>query len=522
MFIDVSIQTVVTLLFSYYIYIQNENTSEIDVVHIILYYITMDSIYSSCFFIKNFLIGHKEQARTKQNKDYEKTILDNLNKLYKLDLLERYIYYILLSGSVRLLKQMIWKSNIYIDLALTCSSLFFTAPYIMNICYQNLYLFRYIEEEKKKFAITVTCKQLSNIINFLSESYLKYNPDIKFHELVPLFENYSKNMSNVTSFFKQFLIISLVTYFRKNTGKLYKKVITIIYNYHTGDLLHSIDIESARFKFKQIVTYRRWKKLLDTDILQSIIYLYTFQEDNNLDVIWDSISLFNYTTVKMFTIWTISSVVDQLVLVPILSLFFLFYERFHHIGNIDKRQYIIRLVSGMVYFTPNKYVLSAIICEYGYFLLFNRVMYSVYQYIYHKLKEVKDSLIHFKSGSNIFLISYIGYLLVTRHSELFSVYINGVLFSGYVILNANKRTDQISAIIISLFGYVNDFDIYHSLFLYGVCFISNNLYYTLYNKTKSTNINNILDIIQSYYGSTDVPSYIPVKQKQHLIFDEKL
>ena len=204
--VDILLQ--LSTLFPIFYLTQNYNS-------ILLLSITIDSIFSAIYFIKTF-ISEKEISI--------KEFLNHINQLYKVPLFDRYIYYVQLEFIYLVLRILFWNYRIwplyYILLITIC-------PIFLNQIYSNYLnkLFTFINNEKQKFVKTIICKQLAIIINTLSNLCINKDPKINHVELLFLFDDYDKTLTNFTDFIKSFLVISLIHYARKNSRKMYGQLI---------------------------------------------------------------------------------------------------------------------------------------------------------------------------------------------------------------------------------------------------------------------------------------------------------
>ncbi len=462
---------------------------------IILLSFVIDSLFSAIYFIKFFIL----------NESSHQELLTYINKLYKVDLINRYIYYLTLEIFYIIICNLFWNTNIiflYYFLLLTI------CPEILNyICHNYLYKYiNFIDIEKKKFMKVIICKQLASVINTLSMICIDKNSEINFNELLFLFDDYDKTVGDFLIFFKNFLIISLIHYARKKSNTIYSTLITYFYNYKTGELIESIDLETAKKRFSKVIFRREWKKLLSTEILQSIIYIYSLQNNSKIDYITIHVTKFNYTLIKMFTIWSIGSFIDKPYLLSLLSLFFLIYRKPFKIyfEKDSLYKYTFRLLASLIGIFFKNYFFLSFICEFGYAFTFNKIMNTIVLYIYHKFEKILHICIHFNKY-NIFLITIFIYIEVIKfiNQQFFIPYEYHILNYIFYLININNNYKRIVINLIIFVGILSNYDEYHIIYILGISYLcinidnyfSNNRDLALSILKKKININ----IIESYY-----------------------
>lgn len=481
-------------------------------VPIFLLSVSIDSIFSAFNFIKNFLLLNTSKQE----------LLTSSDSLYSLTLVNRYIYYIILEIQYKLICNLFWTDNIY---PLYYLLLISDSPIILNFIYREYLVNFYnkLDEEKYKFLKIIVCKHLSSIINTLSEICVDLKADINHSELLFLFDDYNKTLDNFLSFIKNFLIISFIHYTRKRSNVVYSKLIAYFYNYKTGQLIESIDLNTAKNRFREVIKGRKWEQLLNSDILQSIIYIYSLQEDAKFDYISIITTKFNYTIIKMFTIWTISSFFNKIYLAPLISLFLYIYRKPIRI-IFDKSQitkYIFRFIPlilyGMNILARNyyiNYILSlhafvSFLCEFGYILCFNKITNSIVNYLYTKIKNIINISTHFNKY-NLYLISIFIYIEILKLAEqnYYIFYQTELFIINFIffILNVSNIYKALIAFQILIFGSLSNYYYKHILFILFTNYLIINIqnYYknnkqiiVSYSSKKMDNAK----IIESYYSS---------------------
>jgi hypothetical protein len=483
---------------------------------------TIDSCFSAFNFIINFI-----------KKEYsDKEILSKMEDLYKIDILNRYIFYIFLEIIYLIFCGFLWNYPIkiiyYFLLTMIC-------PIILNYLYLKYFDFmiKLIENEKKKFIKIIICKQFAIAINIISEICIELNPKMKYYELVFMFEDYEKTKNNFINLLKRFLMISFIHYTKKSNYKIYGKLLAYFYNIRTGELIESIDLETAKKKFRNVIINRKWERLLNTDILQSIIYIYSLQENNDINYIELCVTKFNYMLIKMFTIWTLGEFFKNSYLIPILSIFFILYKKSMK-DIINKKliyNYIFRIIALILGYFYKNYFLISFICEFGYLIIFNKLMNGIFFYLYKKSKKFIKIFIHFNEY-NIYLISIILYIKILKilinycYILIIPEYI--LLNYFFIIININDLYKRISITILLIFGLISNYNDLHNLFMILIIYLIFNIK-KYYNNNKNVSIDIKINdmspvIIDSYHGYNDNNNNIKIdnfmKPSKPIIYDE--
>jgi len=448
---------------------------------ILLLSISIDSIFSALYFIKNLILNSNQS---------QKEFINNINQLYTTPLFDRYIFYLLLEITYIILKLLFWNYKI---LPLYYLLLLTTCPHLLNqICQIYLHkLFHFINLEKQKFIKTIISKQLSFIINTLSSLCIDKDPQINHVELLFLFDDYDKTLSNFTDFIKSFLIISLVHYARKNSRKMYGQLIKYFYSYKTGNIIESLDINTAKSRFSDVIINRKWDQLLNTEILQSIMYIYIFQESPKNDYVDIYLTKITYSILQMFSLWTISAFLELSPISPLLSIFYLIYKQYK-----EPYQYLFRIFAlSLCYFIPYHYLLISCICEFMYPLVFNRITNTILNYFYNKIIHISKICIH-NNSFNLFFISIFFYLkLLPNITTLILSFI-------FIILNIESNYKKFITLISFIFGSLSYYNCYHLLFIITILYLYINID-TYYGNKNISIITNKASIIESYYGNNN-------------------
>ena len=463
-------------------------------ISVLLLSITIDSIFSALVFIKLFILDDLSLE----------DLLTNLNKIYKIKPFNRYIYYLTLEFIYTYICYLLWcesfKYLYYFLVLITC-------PYILNKIYEKylLEMVKYIDYEKNKFLRMILCKQFAIIINTFSNIYINKNPNISFTELLYIIDDYDNMVNNFTTFLKNFFIISVIHYTRKKSNIVYSKLITYFYTYKTGNVFESIDYSTAKKKFSDVIINKKWDKLLDDDILHSIIYIYSLQENSNFDI-GVYIVKFNYMVIKMFTIWTIGSFFNNTIIIPFLSLFFTIYKKpFNTIFNLTHLyKYLFKISALILGLFVKDYFLISLICEFGYILIVNKIVGTIVQYMNEKFIKIYNVLTNYNKYNLfiIFIFSYIKLLKIISQYYDLNIIHYAINYSIFLIFINNNNWKYIIYNSIVLLGYLSKYQEIHLLFIITSLYIFLNLYHTHHN-----NKNISISILAEKMNSTTIEKY---------------
>lgn len=474
---------------------------------ILLFSITADSIFSAIKFLKIYLLNINKK---------EALILNN--SLYETSLINRYIYYFLLEATHKIFCLLLWRIDIHILYYILLLSI---CPMIFNyLCKHYLInLFNIIDNEKFKFYRVIICKQLASIINTLSIICIEVEANIKFTELLVIFDDYNKIIDDIIEFIKNFLIISLINYARRNTSPFYSKLIKYYYNYKTGKMIEkSININIAKERFRYVILHRKWKNLMNNEILQSIIYIYSIQDDGKLEYINKYINKINYIILKVCTIWSISMLIGYHPIAPILSILLYIYKK--PIDRKHRPQYLFRLLILALSFVIKNYFLISLLSEFGYIIFYNKMIKSIYIYLYEKIKKLFIICIQCNKY-NILLVSLfiiINIIKVLDINDYKYLVINYIFF----LINIENRYKNMIITEVIILGMLSNYHNIHLLFIIGINYISINLLH-FYGSTIDPFRKNIsINLIDSYYPKIEIKENVEInveKKFSNKLFD---
>jgi len=505
--------------------------------------VTVDSIYSALFFIRNYL-----------NKNLtESQIVEVSQSLYKVSVLDRYIYYLLSYISYVLFCGFFWMDdNIFIKYLMLIS----TVPPVLNHILKTK-VFMKITVKKENFVKLLISKQASFLIKLYSNAYLSKKIEIKHKEIYTSIGSYDDVMNYVSGVLKSTIVIILILYVKKASTSFYYGLLKYIYNYKSGDILSSITIVSAQKIIIEILENRRWADLLKPSVQNAIILLFQ-NRDEDANIIKIFMHEFNYRLIRMFSIWSLSSLFNNYILGPIGTVLLVLYrinktkEGFIKIKN-NKSMYVLTraaihgdeeglsfykkcytiyrysfieiffsLSSLLVGYLTRNYFLVAFTSQFAYPLIVNRFVYKIINSIYDEtIKSINKLYKRNKSYNLIFISNFlysllIGYILdlksfafvlfgfgynsisnpdIYRDAMLISLVLSSAL-SGFNILHMIHN----SLVVYLILGMINGNFVYDNIYLKSVILDNfNDLKRMIYKKELRKNLVNKNEISDNIF-----------------------
>lgn len=413
--------------------------------------VTLDSLFNAIHFMTTFININLSESQ----------IVTKSNSLYNGSLLDRYIYYSIVYGLYKIVCTFLWQANSF---HLYFVGLMTIIPFIINKILKSK-LFDIIREGKEYFVKVIISKILTIIIKFYSKIYLDKNANIKNSEILILLKDYRDTVNYFTDVIKNILFIFLLSYVKNYSTTLYYGIIKYIYNYKTGDLLDSYNVNSAKSYLTNIIDNRKWHELSKPNAYKAILYLYQINSDKT-DLINTIITQFNFSLVKMFTVWTISSIIGSVFIIPILSFAMLLFKKIMRKGDDDKfyKELFIMIISSGLCLINNSYILISFVSQFGTQLLFNKVTFIMIKIFYKKIKKIINIIINNNRDLTLSYIITIIYTIILKHLNMIdSQMIIGlnILFNIMVSIEIKK---QIIFSIILISTYISNYNIIHVIF----------------------------------------------------------
>ena len=204
----------------------------------------------------------------------------------------------------------------------------------------------------------------------------------------------------------------------------------------------------------------------------------------------------------MFTIWTLTGFFENIYTALTLSIFFIIVQTpiRELVNRIHFYKYLIILASTIVGLHLNSYLLLSFINEFGYFIIFNKVMLTIGQYLYTKTNRNIKILFHLNKH-NYFYIALLAYLTISY--QLPDFYYLMSLSYIFLLFALDDNYRRFTVLTIFPIGLITDYDVLHlSLSLLTYYFMFNIMDYN--NKPKKEKKELFqekldLNMIESYY-----------------------
>jgi hypothetical protein len=268
----------------------------------IKYLLFVDNIISSIVFLIYSVFNNTD--------DKISYILNNINNIYIISTIERYILYLI----IHILNYIL----LILNIDLTYLYLIFAIPLFQNYIFSFYKKYINIYYSYKELAIKyIISKQLLIYLTSLDNKIILYN-DYYVYSLIKCID-----IDYILNIFKSFLVINFMLFLR-NTNYIFYKILKLgLYNFLNINLtLFNYDI--AIIKINKIISNTNWKSLSDIDNTLALSILisknkWDFTQFINKSLFkytlftsyWSLISLFNYI---------ISSISNNYILLLFLTL----------------------------------------------------------------------------------------------------------------------------------------------------------------------------------------------------------
>lgn len=413
--------------------------------------LTTDSLISAIHFIRTFFSTNISDS----------IILDRASSLFKGSVLDRYIIYLLSYLFYCCFCWFFWVNDfspLYFFL------FFFTLPKIINRIVTSQF-YNKIREKKEEVVKIIIAKQFTMLIKFFGKTYIGRDVSVKSREILPLLRDYHASTDYFVGVFKNVGVILMLSYLKGYSPNFYYRMLKYVYNYKTGELIISYNIDSAKEMLNDIIDRKRWGELLKPNVYNAIILLYQINEEKT-DYIKHFVFGLNYNFIKMFTVWTIASLVNIPLVVPLISLFLIVYKKGKQFLKNDDDMFnlIILILGSIIGLITNSIFLTSFICQFGYGLVVNVITIGLLKIVLRKTKKRFISIT--KNNSDIFLSLISIYL----HSLIigYTVDLQSLLFMmlhGFYIAVTEPEIKKIVVLLAFLLtGALSDFAFLHMTF----------------------------------------------------------
>ena len=417
--------------------------------------ITLDSLLNAIYFIKIFINNNLSDSQ----------IVTEIGSIYTGTSLDRYIYYCLSYLFYKTVCTLLWVGDISILYFMIIITIL--PPILNKILTHKIFL--KIKEAKEMIVKIIIAKIFTKIIKFYSKLYLEREIKINYEEILILLKDYNETLNHFYSVLKNTLLILLLSYVKNYSSKTYYKLIKYVYNYKTGELINSYNDNNAKYYLIDILDNKKWDAFTKPNTYKAIIQLYQMNIDNT-DLFRKIIMDFNYLLGKMFAIWTIASLLDNIYLIPILSFIMLIYRRIA--GKLDNYKLVIKtiaiVISAIIGYFYNSFFVISILCHFGSYVLFNKITGVVSKMIIKNTDNFKNYLVYENYNITISYFSIVLYMCIFKYNVISSCLNNCFLMLLLsivmnIITNTNIRKQLIFGLVLCI-TYISHFDLLHILY----------------------------------------------------------
>lgn len=328
--------------------------------------LAIDSVYNAINFVKIYF--------NEKNLTNSQIVLKS-NLLYDGSLTDRYIYYALTYCLYNTICTFFWLTDVWILYYVYMISVM---PCVINKIFKSNF-FNIIREKKEMFVKCVIAKILTAIIKFFSKMYLRKNISyIKYTEILQLLVDYRQTVGYFGGVVKNLLIILILSHVKTYSPRMYYDIIKYIYNYTTGDLLSSFNSDSAKMHLINIINNKEWSEFTKPNTIGAMVYVYQ-TSTGDVDIFKLIMDEINFGVIKMFSVWTLASLVDNIYCVPLISLMLLLH-------NYDLKSIIVTLCVIPLCYVYESYMVMSMLCQFGPRIIFNRISYKVAKEVHQVMK----------------------------------------------------------------------------------------------------------------------------------------
>lgn len=412
--------------------------------------ITLDSLFSAIHFMGRFI----------DKKLSESQIVNETNSLYQGTLLDRYIYYSMIYLLYKVSFYFFWLNDSFVYHYI---GLFTIVPIIINKILQSR-SFEIMRQKKEIFIKTILAKILVSLIKFCSHTYLNKDANIKYTEIMEILKDYRETVNYFLTVLKSLLVILGLGYVKNYAPSLYYGIIKYIYNYKTGDLITSYNDEGAKHLLSDIIDNKRWNELTKPNTFKAIVHLYQMNT-TEIDYFGKFITDFNFTLIKMFSIWTISSLLANIHVASIMAFCFLLYKRYVRQSlndNLIGESCLIIISSILGHFYEN-YQLVSFINQFGPKILFNNITYIIIKILIKNTKELIEEVFKNNKETTFSFIMVNSYIIFLKFINTNSYILVGLNLLTNILMGVETKKQILFAIILAS-SYRSDFQFIHVLF----------------------------------------------------------
>jgi hypothetical protein len=316
--------------------------------------ILIDGLISAFVFLKEYIILKVAEKRlnSKRILDSKKDIILHYNKIYILDVYDRYLLYLCIFIIYSILNTYEIFYNNFINI-----SVIFALPFIQNYILKLPLINKYLLLHIKNKEIFIKYSIAKVIVQFVEGLHLNIIKIQNYHIFL-IYKYISFNY--VWSITKTYLFI-LLLYTLRSYQSLYKyyKAIKLAYYYENSILFNVMPEEMAVDLVNMIIKEKRWDSLIKIEILNAFYVLISqkYKEETPL-LINIQITLF-----KIFSIWSLVSLCKVLFFsIAVNYLYFMIFS-YIIIMNSNKFKNIITgiIIYLLLLFNVNDIIITLVI-----------------------------------------------------------------------------------------------------------------------------------------------------------------
>jgi len=459
---------------------------------------TTDSLFTAMHFFKIYF----------KNNLTDSQIMEEIRKLYTSSSIDRYIYYMLCYITYNIIMYFFWLKEYYM-FPLYYLFVLSTLPPLLNKILDS-YFFEKIRKKKEDIIKIIIAKSMVSMIKFFSRMYLNKDIKLKTIELMPLLQDYKDTLDYMISGLKNILLILLFSYLKTSYPKMYYGVIKYIYNYKSGDMMESFTTYGAKSLLIDIIDNKKWNEFKKPSTFKAMIHVYQ-TTINDSDFFKMLLMEFNMSLIKMFTMWTISSFINNIYIIPLLSLFLILYNYIQKNQRELIKDTMVVIIGCILMYFVNSYPLISFVFQFGKNLLFNRVTYITIKTLEKKLVKALKYIfiINFSITWKLFgtILNLCCYNLLDVDNNYIAI---TLLIVSNVIMNITIN-NYIMFFVLSTTTCLSSFNMFHVIFNSIIVYILN-AYITKDNVISGmTIINNKYAIIKSYSYNKITKTYDFIK-----------
>ncbi|ARF09524.1 hypothetical protein Indivirus_1_147 [Indivirus ILV1] len=461
---------------------------------------TLDSLFNALHFMNRFI----------DNSLTESQIIAEENSLYIATSFDRYIYYLMIHLLYKTAFYFFWINESFIYYYI---GLFTIVPCILNQILQSR-LFKIISNKKEHLIKIILAKILTSIIKFCAKVYLnKDDVNVKYTEIMEILNDYRETVSYFFTVLKSLAVIFGLSYVKSCAPSMYYGIIKYIYNYKTGEMITSYNHASAKALVSDIIENKKWNELTKVNTYKAMIYLYQMNTDK-VDFFGKFINDFNFTLVKMFSIWTMTSLISNIFVSPVLALCFFLYKRYirNSTDGVLWGELLMILISCTLGYFNENYFLVSFINQFGPKILFNSISYIILKVLAKNIKEMIEEVIRNNKDTTISFLIINGYIFLLKLINIQSYILIGLNLLANILMGIETKKQILFGIILST-TFPSDFNTFHVIF-------NSTILYIVFGLFDFINIYTIQDLLRTLLKYTQKKSTLTIEIKD-MFEDEK-